>query len=59
MRPIKAQQFIINLISLCVFPFAARPMLRIVFGMDDATFIRFVEQRKKELPDFFRSALRP
>ncbi len=59
MRPIKAQQFIINLISLCVFPFAARPMLRIVFGMDDAAFLRFVQERKKELPDFFRSALRP
>ncbi len=59
MRPIKAQQFIINLISLCVFPFAARPMLSIVFGMDDAAFMRFVEQRKKDLPDFFRSAIRP
>ncbi len=59
MRPIKAQQFIINLISLCVFPFAARPMLSSVFGMDDAAFMRFVEQRKKDLPDFFRSAIRP
>lgn len=59
MRPIKAQQFIVNLISLCVFPFAARPMLSIVFGMDDAAFLRFIEQRKKELPVFFRSALRP
>lgn len=59
MRPIKPQQFVINLISLCVFPFAARPMLSIVFGMDDATFKRFIEQRKKDLPAFFRGALRP
>jgi TetR/AcrR family transcriptional regulator len=59
MRPIKAQQFVINLISLCIFPFAARPMLSIVFGMDDAAFMRFIEQRKKELPEFFRGALRP
>jgi TetR/AcrR family transcriptional regulator len=59
MRPIKPQQFVINLISLCIFPFAARPMLSIVFGMDDAAFMRFIEQRKKELPEFFRSALRP
>jgi AcrR family transcriptional regulator len=59
MRPIKAQQFLINLISLCVFPFAARPMLKLVLGMDDAAFTRFIEQRKKELPQFFRSALRP
>jgi len=59
MRPIKPQQFVINLISLCVFPFAARPMLSIVFGMDDVAFKRFIEQRKKDLPVFFRNALRP
>lgn len=59
MRPIKPQQFIVNLISLCIFPFAARPMLLIVFGMDDAAFMRFNAQRRKELPDFFRNALRP
>ena len=58
MRPIKPQQFVINLISLCIFPFAARPMLSIVFGMDDDAFRRFIEQRKKELPEFFRAALR-
>jgi len=59
MRPIKAQQFVMNLVSLCVFPFAARPMLSIVFGMDDAAFMRFIDHRKKELPEFFRRALRP
>ncbi len=59
MRPISAEQFAINLISLCIFPFAARPMLRMVFGMDDDAFARFIEQRKTELPEFFRNALRP
>ncbi len=59
MRPITAEQFAINLISLCIFPFAARPMLTVMFGMDDAAFARFIEQRKTELPDFFRNALRP
>jgi TetR/AcrR family transcriptional regulator len=59
MRPIKPQQFMINLISLCVFPFAARPMLSIMFGMDYTAFLRFIDQRKKEVPQFFRAALRP
>jgi TetR/AcrR family transcriptional regulator len=59
MRPIAPEQFAINLISLCIFPFAARPMLRVVFGMDDDAFARFIEQRKTELPAFFRNALRP
>ena len=59
MRPIAPQQFFINLISLCIFPFAARPMLSIAMGMDDAAFRRFMEQRRWELPAFFRAALRP
>jgi TetR/AcrR family transcriptional regulator len=59
MRPIAPQQFFINIISLCIFPFAARPMLSIAMGMDDAAFTRFMEQRRWELPSFFRSALRP
>jgi TetR/AcrR family transcriptional regulator len=59
MRPIAPQQFAVNLISLCIFPFAARPMLEIVFGMDDAAFAQFIERRKVELPAFVRNALRP
>ena len=59
MRPIAPEQFAINLVSLCIFPFAARPMLHIAFGMDDEAFARFIEQRKTELPAFFRNALRP
>ncbi len=59
MRPIAPQQFIVNLVSLCIFPFAARPMLRIVLGLDDTQFAQFIEERKTHLPAFFRNALRP
>lgn len=58
-RGITPQQFVVNLVSLCVFPFAARPMLAVILGLDDKTFARFIEQRKTELPAFFRNALRP
>jgi AcrR family transcriptional regulator len=58
-RAIPAPEFVINLISLCVFPFVARPMLSAIFGMDDTAFARFIERRKKELPEFYRNALRP
>ena len=58
MRPIAPDQFVINLISLCIFPFAARPMLGIALGMDDAAFAKFIERRRAELPVFFTNALR-
>lgn len=59
MRPMSPETFAVNLISLCLFPFAARPMLSILVGMDDADFARFIERRKSELPAFFHNALRP
>ncbi len=59
MRPIGVDQFLVNMVSLCVFPFAARPVLRVVFGQDDAAFSRFLDMRRKELPDFILNALRP
>jgi AcrR family transcriptional regulator len=59
MRPIATEQFIANLASLCVFPFAARPMLGAVLGWDDGGFERFIKQRRSALPRFFLDALRP
>jgi AcrR family transcriptional regulator len=59
LRPISAEQFVVNLLSLCVFPFAARPMLAVALQIDDRGFQRFIEQRKTDLPAFFLNALRP
>jgi len=58
-RPIAPEQFLVNLIALCVFPFAARPLLGIGLGLDDAAFSRFLDRRRTELPKFILNALRP
>lgn len=59
MRPITPDQFILNLLSLCIFPFAARPMVQAVLGLDDAAFARLIARRKRDLPVFFLQGLRP
>lgn len=59
MRPIPVDQFVVNLLSLCLFPFAARPMLTLALRLGEGGFERFIEQRKRELPVFFLNALRP
>ncbi len=59
MRPIEPEQFVINLLSLCVFPFAARPMVMVMLGLDQAGFDRFIDHRRQELVPFFLGALRP
>jgi TetR/AcrR family transcriptional regulator len=59
MHPISPEQFVVNLLSLCIFPFAARPMLLALFGTDAAGFGRFLAERRKDLPAFFLRAMRP
>ena len=58
-RSITVEQFIVNLVSLCIFPFAARPLIATVLQLDERGFARFVEERKRTLPTFFLNALRP
>ena len=58
-RPIPPAQFLVNLVSLCIFPFVARPLLCTVLQLDDRGFRKFIEQRKQTLPAFFLNALRP
>jgi TetR/AcrR family transcriptional regulator len=59
MRPISPEQFVVNLLSLSVFPFAARPMLNVAIGLDDKKFETFLNARRKELPGFILAGLRP
>jgi len=59
MHPIGPDQFAINLLALCVFPFAARPMVMALVGLDQGGFEQFINRRRKELAPFFLRALRP
>lgn len=59
MRAISPEQFMVNLMSLCIFPFAARPMLLALLGLDQAGFAQFIDQRRRELAAFFLRAIRP
>lgn len=58
-RPMTAHQFMVNVTSLCVFPFAARPMLGFLYGISGPEWDRFLDQRRVELPMFILNALRP
>lgn len=58
-RSITPHQLVVNLVSLCMFPFAARPLLSVILGLDDKAFARLIEPRKTELTAFFHNALRP
>ena len=58
MAPMPPHQFMVNLVSLCVFPFASRPLLSFVLGGPDS-FDTMIEERRDSLTQFFLRGLRP
>lgn len=58
-RPIKPQHLIVNTISMCIFPFVGKPLIRIFLGMSPGEMRVFLEERKQEVTTFVLAALRP
>ncbi len=53
------RHFFVNLIGLCVFPFAARPLIqRMLFDNDQKAYNNFLQERKKEIPQLILNAIR-
>jgi AcrR family transcriptional regulator len=48
---ISAEQLIINILSLSIFPFIARPMMQFNLGLAEERFKECMEERKKLIPD--------
>jgi TetR/AcrR family transcriptional regulator len=56
---IPANQFIVNLFSLCIFPIIAKPILKgILFKNDEKKYLKFIEKRKKEIPKFIINSIK-
>lgn len=58
-RHIHPKHLLINIISMCVFPFIAKPMARIALGMNSAELRLFLEERKEQVTEFVLASLRP
>jgi len=57
-KPVNPLQLLLNIISLCVFPFVARPMFQLVTNIDKAMFEKILEQRKGEVSKFIIDAIK-
>ena len=58
-RQISAEQFVVNLMGLIIFPFAIRPALGELLSLDAPRWRAFIEERRRLLPIFFMAGLRP
>jgi AcrR family transcriptional regulator len=52
------REFFINLLALCIFPVAAKPLLKLMFNFGEAEYEEFLENRKEHLPEFLMNAIR-
>lgn len=51
-RPIKVEHLMINIISMCVFPYVAKPIIESLFKMDSTQYQNYMEARKTEIVEF-------
>jgi AcrR family transcriptional regulator len=52
------RQLIMNLLSLCIFPFAARPVIvEILFKGDEAAYLEAMKERKRLIPLFVKQMM--
>lgn len=48
-RKVQPLQFIVSIMGMCLMPFAGKPMIKHIFGLDDAAFQDFLMKRTKEV----------
>jgi len=57
-KKISADQLFINIQSLCIFPFIARPMIRGLMQLDEKAYLAMIEKRKTEVARFIINAIK-
>lgn len=58
-KEVSPVQLFLNVISMCIFPFVARPLIQGVFLQDNVQFDMLIEERKKLVGDVIISWLKP
>lgn len=56
-RKISPRQLLMNLLSMCIFPFLGRPMFQRNLGINDKEFFTMMNERKKEIPAFIMASI--
>lgn len=57
-REVNPFHLVLNMLSMCVFPFIARPLFQGIAQVDDRTYLKLMESRKREVIDFIHNAIK-
>ena len=58
-KKISVHEFFMNLASLVIFPFIARPLVKEMFDLEEDSFDKMILDRRKKLPGMLIEMLRP
>jgi hypothetical protein len=56
--PVNPLHFLINIISLTIFPFVASPILQSIGGLKQQEFNTLMEERKKLIPVWIKTMMK-
>ncbi len=56
--PVNPIHLFVNMISMCIFPFLARPLISGLLIRDRIDYDEFLEERKKKLPQFIINSIK-
>jgi AcrR family transcriptional regulator len=59
LRPVRAEDLLVHVVSLCMFPFAMRPLLELILDREGEAFDELIDSRREGLADFILAGLRP
>jgi len=51
-RKIHPAQLLLNMVSMCIFPFIGKPLCQFVMGINETAYRQLMEERKKLVPQF-------
>lgn len=57
-KSIDGKQLLINVMSVCIYPFVAKPIIQTMMALDEVSFYEMTEQRKKEISEFIINAIK-
>ncbi len=58
-KEISGIQLMMNILSLCIYPFIARPMIQFMNGLSDEGFENLMKSRKEEVVAFVLQGIQP
>ncbi len=57
-RPINPIHLVVNILSLSIFPFVARPIIQgFMFGGDESLYDEFIDQRTEQVTSFIKASI--